>query len=68
MHTPEDGRGREAYALAYAALQAVEAHTRAGHLRCPVCRVLAGATHADDCVLARALAALGPLVPERAES
>ncbi len=53
--------------LAQEALQRVEAHTEAGHLRCPVCHGLGAAAgppaHADDCALPLALAALAPLVP-----
>jgi hypothetical protein len=62
MSTVEDRQRLEACALAYAALQAVEAHTRAGHLRCPVCGALSAEAHAAACALARALAALRPLV------
>ena len=66
-----DGRVGAALGLAHRALRAVEAHARAGHLRCPVCGALAddpraadGApAHAADCALALALAALGDLLP-----
>ena len=59
MKPREDTQARRACTLAYAALRAVEAHTRAGHLRCPVCGLLAAEGHAADCALARALAATG---------
>jgi hypothetical protein len=65
MRTRAKGRDDAACTLAYAALQAVEAHTRAGHLCCPVCGTLSSAGHAADCALARALAALRTVVQEQ---
>jgi hypothetical protein len=61
MSTRDNGQDHAACTLAYEALQVVEAHTRAGYLRCPVCGLLPAEAHADDCALARALAALGGL-------
>jgi hypothetical protein len=53
-------RADAALALADAALHAVEAHTRAGRLRCPVCGVGGSLPvvppHAVDCALALASA------------
>ena len=68
MKTREDTQVLRACTLAHVALQAVEAHTRAGHLRCPVCGVQAAAAHAAACTLAQALAALDALVQVGAEA
>jgi hypothetical protein len=60
-------RTAAALALARRALGLVEAHARAGHLRCPVCQrgggVASTSPHDAGCALALALAALDGLVP-----